>query len=52
MVKGLRAVTDLRGLVRRILVYRGRRGFTTEDGIDVWPLDSLHQSLQADQLWP
>ena len=52
MVKGLRAVADLRGLVRRILVYRGRRAFTTEDGIDVWPLDSLHQALQADQLWP
>ena len=52
MLKGLRAVAELGGLVRRVLAYRGRRAFRTEDGIDVWPLDSLHQALQADQLWP
>ena len=52
MLKGLRAVADLDGLTRRILVYRGRRSFRTEDGIDVWPIDTLHQALQADQLWP
>ena len=52
MLKGLRAVAELGGLVRRVLAYRGRRAFRTEDGIDVWPLDSLHQALHADQLWP
>ena len=52
MLKGLRAVADLPGLARHILAYRGRRAFTTEDGIDVWPLEDLHQALQADQLWP
>ena len=52
ILKGLRAVAGLDGLARRILAYRGRRAFRTEDGIDVWPLDSLHQALQADQLWP
>ena len=52
MLKGLRAVADLPGLTRRILVYRGPRSFRTEDGIDVWPLDSLHEALRADQLWP
>ena len=52
MLKGLRAVADLPGLARRILAYRGRRAFTTEDGIEVWPLDSLHQALHANQLWP
>ena len=52
MLKGLRAVADLDGLTRRILVYRGRRTFKTEDGIEVWPLEDLHQALQADQLWP
>ena len=52
MLKGLRAVADLPGLARRILAYRGRRAFRTEDGIDVWPLDDLHQALKADQLWP
>ena len=52
MLKGLRTVADLSGLARRILVYRGRRPFRTEDGIEVWPLDSLHEALRADQLWP
>lgn len=52
MLKGLRAVTDLGGLTRRILVYRGRRSFRTEDGIDVWGLDTLHEALRNDQLWP
>ena len=52
MLRGLRAVADLGGLARRILAYRGRRAFRTEDGIDVWPLDSLHQALQDDRLWP
>ena len=52
MLKGLRAVADLPGLARRVLVYRGQRAFTTEDGIAVWPLDSLHQALEADGLWP
>ena len=52
MLKGLRALADLDGLTRRILIYRGRRTFKTEDGIDIWPLEDLHQALQADQLWP
>lgn len=52
MLKGLRALTDLGGLTRRILVYRGRRSFRTEDGIDVWPLDTLHEALRTNQVWP
>ena len=52
MLKGLRAVADLPDLARRVLAYRGQRAFTTEDGIDVWPIDSLHQALEADGLWP
>ena len=52
MLKGLRALADLPGLARRVLSYRGRRAFKTEDGIDVWPLENLHQALQDDQLWP
>ena len=52
MLKGLRAIADLPGLAGRILAYRGGRAFRTEDGIDIWPLDNLHQALQADQLWP
>ncbi|MCY4665552.1 MAG: DUF4143 domain-containing protein, partial [Acidimicrobiaceae bacterium] len=52
MLKGLRALADLDCLTRRVLVYRGRRSFSTEDGIDVWPLDTLHDALKADRLWP
>ena len=52
MLKGLRAIAELPGLARRILTYRGRRSFRTEDGIDVWTLDDLHRALRADQLWP
>ena len=52
MLRGLRAVAELPGLARRILAYRGGRAFRTEDGIDIWPLDNLHQALQADQFWP
>ncbi len=52
MLKGLRAVADLPGLVRRVLVYRGQRAFATEDGIDIWPLSRLHEAVTADQLWP
>ena len=52
MLKGLRAVGDLPGLARRILIYRGRRSFRTEDGIDVWTLEDLHRTLQAGELWP
>ena len=52
MLKGLRAVADLPGLARLILAYRGQRAFTTEDGIDILPLNRLHKILEADQLWP
>ena len=52
MLKGLRALADLPGLDRRILTYRGPRAFRTEDGIEVWPIDRLHQALHNDQLWP
>jgi len=52
MLKGLRAIDGLPGLVRRILVYTGARCFQTADGVHVWPLDRFHDALAADQLWP
>ena len=52
MLKGLRAMAGLPGLARRVLAYRGQRAFRTEDGIEVWPLDTLHQTLQENELWP
>ena len=49
---GLRAIADLTGLRRRILVHRGARPTRTEDGIDVWPVETLIEALAEDRLWP
>lgn len=52
MLKGLRAIEGLPGLTRRILIYTGTHDFSTEDGIEVWPLGYFHEALASDQLWP
>ena len=52
MLPGLRAVAELPGMVRRVLVYGGRRSFRTQDGIDVWSIERLHRALAEDALWP
>ena len=52
MLPGLRAVAELPGMVRRVLVYGGRRSFRTQDGIDVWSVEQLHRSLADKTLWP
>jgi uncharacterized protein len=49
---GLRAIADLAGLRRRVLVHRGTRPTKTEDGIDVWPVETLLEALAEDGLWP
>jgi len=49
---GLRAIADLSGLRRRVLVHRGDRPTQTEDGIDVWPVATLLEALESDDLWP
>lgn len=51
MLAGLRAIAELR-LVRRVLVYGGKRSFRTEDGIDVWSMDRLLRALAENALWP
>ncbi len=50
--RGLDALKDLAGLARRLLVYRGRRRFVTESGIDVLPFEALVRELSDDRLWP
>ena len=50
-VKGLRAIADLPGLARRIVVYRGRRAFRTSDDIEVWPIDVFCRALAEGSLW-
>ena len=52
LLKGLRAIEVLPGLVRRVLVHDGSRAFRTEDGIDVWPGERFVEALQTDGLWP
>jgi len=49
--KGLRAIRDLPGLKRRILVHEGPRPQRTADGIDVLPVRAFVEALQARTLW-
>ena len=52
MLPGLRAIAELPGMVRRVLVYGGKRSFRTGDGIDVWSTDRLQEALAENTLWP
>ena len=49
---GLRAIADLPRLSRRILVYLGRERLRTEDGIDVWPIETWLAAVATGNLWP
>ena len=49
--KGLRAIAELSGLKRRVVVYEGTRPQRTEDGIDVLPVKAFVDSLQARTVW-
>lgn len=51
-LRGLRAIQEMKGLVRRPLVFRGPRRLRTSDGIDVWPVAALLQALAENRLWP
>jgi predicted AAA+ superfamily ATPase len=52
MAAGLRAIGELPGLARRVLVYRGARSLRTDDGIEVWPFERFASTLAAGALWP
>lgn len=49
--KGLRAVTQLKGLRRRIVVYPDGPALRTEDGIEVLPFKEFADLLAASALW-
>jgi len=49
---GLRAIDDLHGVVRRVLVHTGRHERLTDDGIEIWPVDTLVERLASNSLWP
>lgn len=52
LLKGLRKLEDLPGLVRRALVYTGSRPFRSADGIDIWPAQQFAATVAAGELWP
>jgi predicted AAA+ superfamily ATPase len=50
-LKGLRAISGLKGLEERTLVYRGQTPMKTEDGIDILPLEHFLQRLGSGSFW-
>ena len=52
LLKGLRAVQELPGLARSILLYGGERSFATADGIEIWPISRFSEALAEGALWP
>ena len=52
LLKGLRAIEAVPGLVRRVLVYTGPRAFRSADGIDVWPARRFAAAAADGHLWP
>jgi predicted AAA+ superfamily ATPase len=50
-LRGLRAIADLRGVRRRIVVYGGERRMKTKDGIEVLPVSAFLELLQAGTLF-
>ena len=52
LLKGLRALDALPRLVRRVLVYTGRRSFRSADGIEIWPARRFASMVAAGKLWP
>jgi predicted AAA+ superfamily ATPase len=51
LLRGLRAIADLPGLRRRVLVYLGPRDLRTDDGIDVLTVGTLLEELARGTLW-
>lgn len=52
LLKGLRAVRTLPRLVRRLLVYTGRRSFVSSDGVEIWPAVRFAAAVADGRLWP
>jgi len=51
-LNGLRAITGLKGLVRRIMIYTGARRMKSEEQIDIYPIDVFLETLAENTLWP
>ncbi len=50
-LKGLRAISDLDGVGRRVLAYAGDRAQRTSDGIDILPVAAFVRILQDGELF-
>jgi predicted AAA+ superfamily ATPase len=48
--KGLKAIAELKGICRRLVVYAGDRPFRTEDGIEALPIRGFLDELEAHAL--
>ncbi len=51
MISGLRAIGELPGVKRRILVYQGSRKLESPEGIEIWPVEELSAALAKGSLW-
>lgn len=51
LLKSLRAIGELPGLHKRILVYEGELSFRTEDGIHVWTVGEFLANMANKSLW-
>lgn len=52
LLAGLKAIGELPRVARRVLVYLGDRRLRTEEGIEVWPLETFLQAVARQRLWP
>jgi predicted AAA+ superfamily ATPase len=50
-LKGLRAISELKGLKRKIIIYPGERKMQTEDQIEIWPFGFFIEVLDNRKLW-
>jgi uncharacterized protein len=48
---GLKAISALPGLKRRILIYNGKTPLKTDDGIEVWPFAHFVSCLSQGEVW-
>jgi hypothetical protein len=52
MLAGLKSIVGLDHLVRRIVVYLGEQNHQSEDGVEIWTLDTFLEKLSSGTLWP
>ena len=45
--KGLKAIAELPGLTRRILIYSGKRVRKTSEGIEIWPFEHFAREVSS-----